>query len=283
MSFLASANNAVVQYGQRVVIAAQEKLGKTTLSTNAPRSLLFPCEIGFASVRTPKTNPLSTWADVQAATDEVIAGLKTGRFPYQTIVFDSATAAERFCHEDVIQSDPKYSQRAKKNETALTMESAHGGYGKAYLLANEKWQDWLAKLDQIAIYGRVNVVLTCHVFPSKVIDPTAGEFQQWDLLLHSPKDDRKYGKRELTSQWPDLLGFLHDPIFVMKAGEGERMNRAVSANQGRVLAVDRTPAYVAGNRYGLTGVIPIPAIGGWNAIAQAVYSNTGIDVFNRDV
>lgn len=279
MSILRSVDAAPTQYGQRIVISAQEKIGKTTLGTNAPRALLIPCEVGFASVRTPKTRLLTSFRDVMDTTAEIKVAAQRGQFPFNTITWDSATAIERFIHDEVIQSDPKW---AKGNRAAITMESAHGGYGKAYLRANELFMEWLNAMDELAIHGKINVVVTCHVFPSKVIDPTAGEFQQWDLLLHSPKDDRKYGKRELITQWADMVGFLHEPIFVMKAGDGERMNRAVSANQGRVIAVDRTPAYVAGNRYGLTGTIAIPPANGWNHIAQAIYANTGIDVYNRD-
>lgn len=280
MSILGNVSSGPTNYGQRIVIAAQEKVGKTTLVTNAPRALLVPCEVGFASVRTPKTPLLTCWDDVKTLVNEVREQARRGQFPFQTLAWDSATALERFIHDEVIRSDPKW---AKGNRAAITMESALGGYGKAYLRANELFSDFLAWMDELAIYGGINVVMTCHVFPSKVVDPTAGEFQQWDLLLHSPKDDKKYGKRELITQWADMVGFLHEPIFVMKAGDGERMNRAVSANQGRVLALDRTPAYVAGNRYGLTGTIQVPPVNGWNYIAHAIYANTGIDVFNKDV
>ena len=44
---------------------------------------------------------------------------------------------------------------------------------------------------------------------------------------------------------------------------------------------ERTPSWVAGNRYGLTGTIAIPPNGGWNAIAHAIYQAKGIDLYNR--
>jgi hypothetical protein len=118
-------------------------------------------------------------------------------------------------------------------------------------------------------------------------DPAYGEYDSWDLLLHSPKNNKTYGKREMLTQWADLVGFLHEPLFITK-GEGETLQRGQSKNLGRVLGVSRTPGYVAGNRYGLTGEIPVPDPArnqygtAWNALAQAVFNAKGIDLFNRD-
>ncbi len=163
------------------------------------------------------------------------------------------------------------------------MEAALGGYGKAYQYANELFANFLAKCDLLALRGNINILLTCHVFAAKVVDPTAGEYDTWDLLLHSPKNQKTYGKREMLTQWADVIGFLHEPIFVTESDKKGGMNRGVSAGQGRVLAVNRTPGYVAGNRFGVVKDIPIPREQGWNHLAQAVYETSGFDCFNRDV
>lgn len=283
MSILGSVSQTNPQVGQRIIIAGQEKVGKTTLTASAPNTLFVPCEMGFASVNVAKTRILTSWEDVETLCGELIAGAQAGRIKRgSTITWDSATALERFMHEYTIRTDPKW---AKGNRAALTMESALGGYGKAYLYANELFGKFLSWMDQLAFYGGINIVLTCHVFPSRVTDPTAGEYDTWDLLLHSPRDMKKYGKREMATQWADLVGFLHEPMLVMKAGEGERMNRAISQNKGRILGVERTPGYVAGNRYGMTGEIAIPLQGGWNYLADAIYktSQGSIDLYNRNL
>jgi hypothetical protein len=159
------------------------------------------------------------------------------------------------------------------------MESALGGYGKAYQLANQYFDDFLKKCDILAVHFGINIVVTCHVFAAKVVDPTVGEYDSWDLLMHSPKNQKTYGKREMITQWADVVGFLHEPMFII---EGDKVNKGVSANKGRVLGVSRTPSYVAGNRFGLIGEIPIPQQQGWNHLANAIYQSCGVDVFNRD-
>ena len=279
MSILNMVTNVNPPMGIRAVISAQEKVGKTTILSSMPRPLLVPLEQGYAGITMNKTPMLEHYAHVMSLMDELIAARMAGQLPYMTIAFDSATALERLIHQAVLESDPTF---GKGNKKALTMEAALGGYGKAYQYANELFANFLAKCDQLALKGGVNIVLTCHVFAAEVVDPTAGTYNIWDLLLHSPKNQKTYGKREMLTQWADMVGFLHEPIFVTE-GEKGKMSRAASAGQGRVLGLTRTTGYVAGNRFGVTKEISIPPVQGWNEVAQAIYESKGLDFYNRDV
>ncbi len=279
MSILNTINTGVTRTGLRIVIAGQEKIGKTTLASGAPGALLVPLEVGYAGVSVAKTAMLQSLEDVNQFVSEVMGYAQRGQFPYKTIIFDSATALERHIHDAIIRRDPAYRPGGKK---LITMESCHGGYGKGYNLANEEFDHLLQMFDQLAVYGGINIVLTCHVFSNKVMDATAGEYDSWDLLLHSPKNAKTYGKRERITQWADVIGFLYEPVFVSKA-DGATMSRAVSQNKGRVIGLSRTPAYLAGNRFGITGEFPIPGppANGWNTFAQVLHHFSGIDVFTR--
>lgn len=276
MSILSQVNHSQHRVGIRAVIAGVEKVGKTTLACSAPRVLLVPLEQGFSGVSVMKTPMLESFSDVIALLDEVIA---TGQaFPYGTLVFDSATALERLIHDAVLRTDPTY---ARGNKKALTMEAALGGYGKAYQYANELFAMFLQRCDWLATDMAVNIILTCHVFAAKVIDPAFGEYDTWDLLLHSPKNQKAYGKREMLTQWADLVGFLHEPLFVAESDKTQ-LKKGISTNKGRILAVNRTPGYVAGNRYGVVNDITIPKDKSWNHLAQEIYTSCGADFFNRD-
>ncbi len=272
MSILEQVNTQPVKEGLRIVIAGQEKMGKTTLACDAPGALLVPLEIGYQGVTVAKVPMMQQLSTVHELLDELIALLQKGeQLPCQSLVFDSATALERFIHTSIL---------AMEKANDATMESALGGYGKAYTFANQKFQELLQKFDYLAVYGGVNIILTCHVFASEVIDPNAGKYDCWDILLHSPKNQKTYGKREMLTQWADIVGFLYEPMYVTK---GDDMNKAVSANAGRVLGVQRTPSYVAGNRFGVTAEMQIPLESGWNALAQAVWigSKESIDIWKR--
>lgn len=276
MSILASITSSQSKTGVRVVLSGVEKVGKTTLATNAPRALLVPLETGYSGVVVNKVPMLEHYAHVMQLLDEIAQTAAAGQFPYQSLVFDSGTALERLIHLAVLATDPAY---AAGNKKGVTMESALGGYGKAYQLANQYFDDFLKKCDMLAVHFGINIIITCHVFAAKIVDPTVGEYDSWDLLLHSPKNQKTYGKREMITQWADIVGFLHEPLFVI---EGEKMNKGVSANKGRVLSINRTPAYVAGNRFGMTTDIPVPQTGGWNHLAHSIHQSSGVDVFNRD-
>lgn len=277
MSILQTVTGGIHQTGLRIVIAGVEKMGKTTLCAQAPDVLLVPLEVGFGGVSVQKTRMLQTLAEVHELVDEITTLAQAGQFPFRTIAFDSATALERFIHEAIIQRDPAYNPNSKKT---VTMESCHGGYGKGYSLANIEFDSLLNKLDILAVYGGINIVFTCHVFSSKVMDPTAGEYDFWDLLLHSPKNQKTYGKRERITQWADIVGFLYEPVFV---AESQGVTKAVSQNKGRVLGVSRAAGYIAGNRFGMQGEIAIapPPHNGWNNLADVLYHTAGIDLYTR--
>jgi len=270
-------HSAVTQTGIRVVISGQEKLGKTTTACNAPGALLVPLETGYIGISVNKTPMLKTFDEATGLIAEITAAAQKKQFKFKTLVLDSATSLEALIHDKTLQADPGWTVGNKKG---ITMNSALGGYGKAYDYANALFVSFLRSLDDLAIHGGINIVITCHVFASKMLDPSAGEFNCWDLLLHSPKDNKNYGKREILCQWADIVGFLHEPMFVSKASES--FTQGISANKGRIMGLERTPAYVAGNRFGIKGEISIAKEQPWNYLAQAIYSASGIDVFNRE-
>lgn len=280
-SILGGVTTGRTQVGQRIVIAGPEKVGKTTLACSAPNPLLVPLEMGFASMNVPKTATLDTWEQIEQLCEELRASAANNQIARNsTVIWDSGTALERAIHDKCLRMDKDWKPG---NPAGLTMNSALGGYGKAYAIANEMFARWSRYMDELAFRYGINVVVTCHVFAATVKDPQHGEYNTWDLLLHSPKNEKEYGKREFITQWADLIGFFHEPIFLMKDGDSKGPARAVSSGQGRVLAVDRTPYWVAGNRYGMTGVVPIPQPLGWNYLAEAIYNCSGIDVYNRNL
>src|SRR6218665_2879387 len=178
MSILSSITSGqVTNVGLRLVLAGQEKMGKTTFASGAPDVLVVPLEVGYAGVSVSKTKMLQTFEEVNYFVDETLYYAGLGQFPFKTIVFDSATALERHIHDAIIQRDPAFKPGGKK---LITMESCHGGYGKGYNLANDEFDAFLAKMDVLAVNHGINIVFTCHVFSSKVMDPTAGEYDSWD-------------------------------------------------------------------------------------------------------
>jgi hypothetical protein len=285
-SLLAGITSGRSTAGQRIVIGAQEKVGKTSLACDAPRALLIPLEQGYAAQSIPRVPMIDTFDQTMQLLREIKSACMRGDFRPRTLAFDSGTALERQIHDSVLRRDKKYQPG---NAGGLTMEAALEGYGKAYQYANELFADFLALCDELAFNAGINIVITVHIFAARQMDPAHGEFDQWDILLHSPKNNKNYGKREMITQWADMIGILHEPFFITKGDDKSNFAQGTTLNRGRVLAVDRTPQFVAGNRYGIGGVVPIPdptknPYGtAWNSLAHAIYNASGVDVFNRDV
>ncbi len=277
MSILGQVGTDSAASGMRIVIAGVEKIGKTTLVANAPNRLFVPMEVGYLNTLPNKTPLLTTYDELNALLDEIIEAGPKGKFLYKTISFDSVTALERFIHDKVLQTDPLWKNG---NPKGLIMDNALGGYGKAYNLANELFNRILNKLDILAIHGGINIVFTAHVFADRTIDPTSGEYDSWNVLLHSPKNNKTYGKREMLLQWADLIGFIYEPVFINK--QSDNLSVGVSANRGRILGLERTPGYVAGNRFGIQGEVNIGIEKPWNYLADAIYKASGINVFNTE-
>ena len=103
MSILAAISHSSQRTGIRAVLAGVEKVGKTTLGCSAPRPLLIPLEIGFASMQVNKTPLLETFAQVMSLLDEITVEAQAGRFVYQSLIVDSATALERLIHQAVLE------------------------------------------------------------------------------------------------------------------------------------------------------------------------------------
>lgn len=274
VSILSAVNNTVRKEGVRIAIAGGEKVGKTTLVSSAPNSIFVPLEIGYGTVKIQKTPQLTSLVEVNQFLDECLYWSERKQFPFKTIIFDSVTALERLIHIEVVKSDPSYGKT--KNE--LSMETAHGGYGKAYVMANDWFNEFLSKCDKLAVYFNKNIVFTCHTFASEVLDPSAGSYNKWDLLLHSPKNQKTYGKREMFTQWLDVVGFLHEPITVTSLNG---TNVAISTSGGgRILGLSRTTSYVAGNRFNIQDAIgiPPPPSDGWMLLSNAIKTSSGLDI-----
>lgn len=275
MSYLAGLKTGTSPSGMRAVIYAVEKMGKTTLTSDAPGAIIVPTEVGVesASLLAQKGDMVVSWDQLMGIQQELMQAGSAGHLVGKTIVYDSATAIERLIHNKIVGNE-----NGTAGKKAPTMESAMGGYGAAYTYANQLFASFLQTLDYLAVTCRANVLFTAHAFASRAIDPMQGEYDTWDILLHSPKNNKTYGKRELLTQWADLVGFLHEPFYVNKDADSAI---ASSAGKGIVLAVARTPQYVAGNRYGVVNPIPIPLKDGWNHLAHAIYHASGKDFYRR--
>jgi len=275
---------ALSKKGVRFVIYGKEGSGKTTLATSARNAILVQAEDGDMAIRNddvailPKINTYEELEQILRELARATLDHKDGLL-YETIILDSMTAIERLIHDYVIRLDPEHLKRK------LNMETAHGGYGKAYLQATDVFNKLLATLDWFTTKG-INIIATCHAMAIDEKDTIAeSQYTMMDCALHSPKNGKTTGKRESLKQWCDVLGYLHTPVLVV--GSKDDMRTAISSGQNNLLGCGDNPKYAGKNRYHATGesaVIAIPLDDGFDHLLKQLEScKSGKSLTNQPV
>lgn len=271
-SFLSKAINRNQAKGIRTAIYGSEGSGKTTLATSAPKTILIPTEDGWIGLDKNSDvvilPTVAIYEDIIGINRELAVLFQSdpANFPFKHIVIDSATALERLIHDYTLRSDPKYAT------TKLTMESAHGGYGASYNFANDLFTKLLSTFDWFVARG-INVTITCHAMAITEKDTIAGdEYTSMDCALHSPRNGKSTGKREILKQWVDILGYLHTPVYV--TGKEGGFKTAINASSDKVLGLHGNPKYAAKNRFSVQEPIIIPKDNGWAVLMSAINGDT---------
>lgn len=243
----------------RVLIHGMEGVGKSSFFAGAPNPIFIQTENGLDGIDTNAFPLAESYQDVIDA----LASLAKEDHDFKTIVIDSADWLERLIHQHVLATDP---------DGRKTMEAAHGGYGKAYQVALTYWRDILAALDYLRANKGMIAGLVCHTQVVAFNDPLHEPIDQYVLKLHKP--GKGTGARDLLTEWVDVIGFAHRPMFVGtkdSAATGKKIARAtVVDGQRNQMAVVGSPAFTAKNRYDMTPIFDLS----WPAFADAMTATT---------
>lgn len=255
----------------RIVVHGGEKTGKSTFFAggtvntssgqvtldSAPNPIFIQTEDGLKGVDTNAFPLANAYQEVVDA----LSVLVQEQHDFKTVVIDSADWLERLIHQAVIESCNLDVRGIK------TMETAHGGYGKAYSVALSYWKQILQGLDYLNTNKGMIVGVICHSVVVPFNDPMAEPYDRFEMKLHQPK--KGTGARDLLCEWADILGFAQNKTMVRrtKTAEGKEISRG-STIRGQLnqLHLIGNAAYVAGNRYNLPETIDLS----WVALNNAL-------------
>lgn len=226
-----------VARSMRVVMYGVEGIGKSTFAAHAPSTIFLGAEDGTAHLDVARFPQPQTWQDVLDAVEE----LRTGEHDFKTLAIDTLDALEPLCWAHVCQ-----------REKVKSIESI--GYGKGYVLALDEWRALLARLDVLRDARGMHVILLAHSALRLFKNPEGDDFDRWELKLHK-------GASALAKEWCDALLFATWEQFAV--AKDQRV-RGVSTG-ARVIHLERTAAFDAKNRYGLSGTLPLS----WDKFATA--------------
>ena len=261
-----------VQPGIRMIVAGAPGIGKTQFATSAEQSLLVACEDGHIGVDRCKVDivPISDYISLVTLFSEISELITAGTNKYKTIIVDSTSAVEKFIHHYILSTD------STNKLGKMTMNDAAGGWGKAYLVANNHWNDVLNWGLYFSNNG-INFVMTSHTTTSVERDTIAGiEYSFSELSLHAPKNNKTIGSLDMCVQWADIIGMLYTEKSAY--GMSSSMMVADVEKSGTVkMSVSPSGRARSKNRFNLLDPIDIPRENGWNALADAIFESCGKD------
>lgn len=221
----------------KVVIYGGAKVGKSSFAAGATDAIFIQTEEGLDALDV-SAFPLAT------GYQDVVAQIKTlarEEHDFKTVVIDSLDWLEPLIWQAVV-----------SDNGVATIEAVGGGYGKGYAEAVGYWTKLLEALDYLRDKRGMSVVLIAHDEIRRMEPVDSEGYDYAALKLHK----RAAAKVE---EWADVIGYARTKTVVRSedTGFGKRHKRAISPKDERELFVGQNPAYVSGNRYGMTDILPL--------------------------
>lgn len=251
----------------RIIIYGPPKVGKSTFfaggmvngqpQTSAPSPIFVRTEDGLNGLDVDAFPLAESYQQVI----EALTVLASEKHDFKTVVIDSADWLERLIHQHVVASCTLDVRGVK------TMETAHGGYGKAYGVALSLWREVLSALDYLNRQKGMVIGIICHSTVIQFNDPMAEPYDKWETKLHKP--GKGTGARDLISEWADVIGFAQRETFVSRktTTDGKQVARgAAPVGASNKLHLVGAPGFVAGNRYSLPPTIDLS----WQSFSDAL-------------
>lgn len=216
-----------VKRAVRCVLYGVAGVGKSTWCSHIPDALFIDTESGTDSMDVGRLQCPETWTDLQDELDFIIY-----RKPCSTVVIDTIDRVEALLIHDIVNNDGK-----------VSIEDY--GYGKGYVMVQERWQkEFLFKLDKVIAKG-INVVLVCHSIIRKIETPEETAFDHWELNL-----SRKVAP--VTRDWADMMLFCNFDMTIVDTSKNSNVEkRKATGSLKRKIHCNQKPQYDAKNRYGL--------------------------------
>jgi len=234
----------------RILLHGGEKVGKSTFMSQGPDPIFIRTEDGLNGINANAFPVSETFEQVVDA----VAALMHQEHNYKMVVIDSADWLERLIHEKVCRDD-----------NVKSIELAGGGYGKGYGIALNHWRTLLKNLDYLNKTKKMAVGIICHSIVVSFNDPEHEPYDRYEMKLHQPK--KGTGAKDLLCEWADIIGFANAKIYVNKRGDkGKEVKRGIASGESNKLNLIGSPAFVAGNRYGLPPQLDL----NWNDFANAL-------------
>lgn len=229
------------QKAQRVVVYGPEGIGKSSLAAQFPTPVFIDIESGTTQLDVARADRPSSWAMLLGQ----VAEFRRDNHGFQTLVVDTADAAERLCIAHVC---------AVANVSSIE----DFGYGKGFTKVGEAWNGLLNELTLVAESAGMHVVMIAH--------STMRKFEQPDEFGAYDRFELKLCKQACgpTKEWCDMLLFANYETIVVR---DDKTKSVKAAGGQRVIYTEHSAVFDAKNRHGLPSKMQFPKAGAFAAFA----------------
>jgi hypothetical protein len=213
-----------------IVVFGIPGIGKSTFASHAPSPIFLGAEEND-ELDVNRLPMAKTFEEFNKQLDYVLS-LPIGQ--YKTVVIDTIDSVEKLLHRQILNDDPK----AKG-----AMGKAHGGYGKAYEIAETEMLSVREKLKTMRDQMGMNVILLAHSKKRQSTDTILGfQHDTYELTLHERVQN-------VFVDWVSAVLFANYVTYFKEDVNSEKM--FASGEGERLLLTEKRPGHLGKNRYSM--------------------------------
>lgn len=228
----------------RIVLYGTPKTGKSTFASTIPNNIFLDIENGSGALNVARigADKLSTYDDFK----NVLKSLYEQKHEFKVLTVDTLDTLEQLV----------FAQAAKEHGKNTI---ADVGYGAGYVTATNIWKSVLQGFDMLRDERGMMILLIGHDVVKRYDDPLTESYDRYALSLHEKTAN-------ILKNWSDVIGFVNNDVFVKKEEVGFKNSVKRATAGDKMIHVVESPAFLAGNRYGLPAEIPF----NWPALQEAL-------------
>lgn len=226
----------------RIVVHGGHGVGKSTLGANAYAPIFLPTEEGLSGLEVNSFPLLRSWTEVQ----EALYVLESEKHELGTVVVDSLDWLKPLIWAEVCKRGGKKSLE-------------DWGYGKGYFETTPLWREFLDGIDRLRSRGMASILI-CHSEVKRFDAPDSESYDRYQPKLHKIAN-------ALITEWADVIAFAQFEVATKKSDSGFGNTKVRGIGTGRrIMHTVESPAFIAKNRYGIEGALPLE----WTALVTAI-------------